>query len=84
MASTNILGIKDVYGDEGLEKMKGCGFHYSQSVQRQMKTLEEPQRSSFHNFADLLHRSATTAAYAHTYDEIQAYLTEHKMDLQLK
>ena len=84
MASTNVLGIKDVYGEEGVKKMKGCGFHYSQSVERQMKQLEEPQRSNFYNFSQLLHRSATTAAYKATYTEIKEYLTANQMELQLK
>ena len=42
MASCNYSGVKNVYDLEALTKMNGFEFHYNQSVQRQIKRLEEP------------------------------------------
>ena len=70
MASCNYSGIKKVYGHEALKKMNGCEFHYNKNMQRQIKHLEEPQWSNFHNFAEQLLHATTAAAYACTFGEM--------------
>ena len=49
MALGNYREVKKFYGHETLIKLNKCEFHHNQSVKRQMKRLEKPQRSDFHN-----------------------------------
>ena len=83
MASCNYSGIKNVYGNEALTKMNGCEFHNNQSVQRQIKWLEEPQRSNFQNFAEQLLHTTTLAAYAHTLGEMKTYIMSNDLKDQM-
>ena len=72
MTFCDYSGIKKVYCHEALTKMNGCEFHCNQSVQRQIKQLEEPQRSSFRDFAKQMLHATTPAGYAHTFGEMKA------------
>ena len=83
MVSCNYSGINNVYGHETLIKINGCEFHYNQSVQRQIKQLEEPQPSNFHNFIKQLLHATTTAAYAHTFGEMKEYIMSNDLNDQM-
>ena len=83
MGSCNYSGIKNVYGNEALIKMDGCESHYNQSVQRQIKRLEEPQWSNFHNFAKQLLHATTPAVYSHMFDEMKTYIMSNDLKDQI-
>ena len=83
VASSNYSGIKNVYSNEALTRMNGCEFHYNQSVQRQIKLLEEAQRSNFHNLAEQLLNATTPAAYVHTFGEMKTYIMSNGLKDQM-
>ena len=79
----NYSGIKKVYGHEALTKTNGREFHYNQSVQRQIKLLEEYQKRNFHNFTEQLLHATIPAAYAHTFGEMKAYIISNDLKDQM-
>ena len=83
MAYFNYGVIKKVYGHEAVTKINGCEFHYNQSVQRQIKRLEEPQRSNFYSFAEQLLHATTPATYAHTFGEMKTYIISNDLKDQM-
>jgi len=36
MASANMNGLTKMYGEDILEKVKGCEFHFKQSIERKV------------------------------------------------
>ena len=64
MATSNFTGISAVYGEEVLDKMNGCEFHFN-------------HRSIFHSLAnDMLH-ATTTEAYNKAYSDFSLFLTSN-------
>ena len=73
-----------VYGEEVLDKMNGCEFHFNQSVQRQMSSLDEPHRSIFHSLAnDMLH-ATTTEAHNKAYGDFSLFIPSNNQITWLK
>ena len=74
MASSNFTGISAVYGEDVLSEMNGCEFHFNQSVQRQVKKLDEPLGTMFLTYAKSILRSTTPEAYESTHQEMKLFL----------
>ena len=77
MASSNFSGMSAVFGDEILGKMNGCEFHFHQSVQRQMKNLDEPHRGTFHSHVTALLRATTREAYQKAHNDCALFLSSN-------
>ena len=75
MASSNITGIAVVYGNSISDRMNGCEFHYNQSVQRQMRSLDDPHRTTFNSLAKDLLRSTTPEAFTKAHSDFKSFLS---------
>ena len=64
MATANFSGFSIVYGEDVLTKVKGCEFHFKQSVERKVKTLNT-KGEEFRNLALRLLIASTPEAYSH-------------------
>ena len=62
MAKPNFSGLSIVYGEDVLTKVKGCEFHFKQSVERKVKTLNI-KGEEFRNLALGLLITSTPEAY---------------------
>ncbi len=47
MAGANLVGIKEVFGDEALERVKTCEFHYKQNVNKKARLLDTESGDEF-------------------------------------
>ena len=73
----NFILISAIYGDSLLNKMNGCKFHFNQSVQRQMRILDEPHYSTFLSLANDLLYATTPEPYNKTNDDFYLFLTSN-------
>ena len=64
MAKANFSGLSIVYGEDVLTKVKGCEFHFKQSAERKVKTLNN-KGEEFRNVALGLLITSTPEAYSH-------------------
>ena len=64
MATANFSGLSIVYGEDVLTKVKGCEFHFKQSAERKVKTLNN-KGQEFRNVAVGLLIASTPEAYSH-------------------
>ena len=63
-----------IYGNEVLSKMNGCKFHFNQSVQRQMRTLDETHRTKVYSLTNELLYATTPEAYRKTHVDLYLFL----------
>ena len=64
MATANFSVFSIVYGEDVLTKVKGCEFHFKQSVERRVKTLNT-MGEEFRKVAIRLLIASTPEAYSH-------------------
>ena len=64
MATANFSGLSIVYGEDVLTKVKGCEFHFKQSAERKVKTLNN-KGQEFRNVALGLLITSIPEAYSH-------------------
>ena len=64
IATANFSSLSIVYGENVLTKVKGCEFHFKQSVERRVKTLNA-KGEEFRNVAIRLLIASTPEAYSH-------------------
>ena len=50
VALANFTGLQMIYGEEVLDKIKGCEFHYKQSVNRKVHLVGKCTFDIFHLF----------------------------------
>ena len=74
MKSSNFKDISAVYGEDALNRMNGCEFHFNKSVQRQVKTLDEPFSTTFLTYAKSILLSTTAEAYEAHHQEMKLFL----------
>ncbi len=74
-AGANWASLKSVFGDDVLQRTKGCELHYLQSLHRHANTLNS--RKSKHNLKKLgnnLREAATPAGFQAVYDSIVSFI----------
>ena len=64
MSSANFNGLAIVYVEDIRLRIKGCEFHFKQSVERVSRTLGQ-KREEFKNLAFNMLNSLTPEAYSH-------------------
>ena len=42
MAGSNFNGLKEIYGEDVMNMIKGCEFHFKQSINRQSRKISDP------------------------------------------
>ena len=76
MATANFSGLSIVYGEDVLTKVKGCEFHYKQSVERKVKTLNT-KGEEFRNLALKRLIMSTPEAYSHALRLLETFLSNN-------
>uniref|UniRef100_A0A7M5VBJ9 OTU domain-containing protein n=2 Tax=Clytia hemisphaerica TaxID=252671 RepID=A0A7M5VBJ9_9CNID len=74
MATANFNGLSKMYGEDVLEKVKGCEFHYKQSVEKKAKTLGEKGDEFRAKSLELL-EAATEEAYTALHRELESFIS---------
>ena len=72
MAGANFHGLANIYGEDVLRKVKGCEFHYKQSVEKKTKTLGE-KGEGFRQIANRLLYATTPESYTSALDAIKSF-----------
>lgn len=77
MAGSNLHGIKEVFGEDALRKVKGCEFHFKECRNRHARTLgSEETRQKFKKLCDALLSSASPSAYYSAKDDLTKFIDE--------
>ena len=78
MAAANMNGLRGVYGYDVISKVKGCEFHYSQSVEKHSKKFQEHDINMFKVLANKLLTSETREAYNAAFDDISKFILKQQ------
>ena len=83
MATANFNGLVKIYGEEVLEKVKGCEFHFRDSINRKASTLGE-HNSKFKEISLSMLTSTTPEAHINALKNMQDFIDkgEKLVDLQ--
>ena len=73
MASGNFIGLVRIYGEDVLDTVKGCEFHYKDSVNKKAKSFGE-SKEQFTAMALSLLTAATPEAYYVARQKLQSFL----------
>lgn len=77
MAGLNLQGLKQVFGDDALQKVKGCEFHFKQCRNRHARTLRsEETRQKCTKLCDALLSTATPPAYYSAKEDLTKFIDE--------
>ena len=77
MATANFSGLERIYGEEVLEKIKGCEFHFRSSVHRHSACLTEDDKVLFHSLSEQLLVSSSREAYDQAHTNLKAFIDEN-------
>ena len=78
MAAANMNGLSDVYGYSVIYKVKGCEFHYSQSVEKHSKKFQEYDIHLFKVLANKLLTSQTGETYNAAFGDISKFILKQQ------
>ena len=67
-----------IYGEDVLERVKGCEWHYSESINRRIASLGDNADEFKEKALNLLH-ATTKEAYIFAYNEIKDFITKMKV-----
>ena len=79
MAQANFSGLIKIYGEEVMNKIKGCEFHYRASVDHKCKNVGD-LGYDFKYLATELLESSTKEAYKASHDKLLKFLDENKLE----
>ena len=82
MALSNFIGLQKIYGEDVTEHIKGCEFHFQQSVKRKSRILKETSKYFIELSFNLL-TASTPEAYGGARDEMKAFLDNEAESKQL-
>ena len=71
------LGLQRIYGENVMRRIKGCEFHYKQSVEKRARKIDSPERENFIYLANEMLRSTSKNAYELARDEMQQFVDIH-------
>ena len=80
MASANFNGLATVYGEDILQKIKGCGFHFKQSIERRVKKLGD-LGEEFKKLANFLLYSTSPEAYNSALETLKQFSINNRANL---
>ena len=69
MAHSNFSGLMQIYGEDVLERIKGCEFHFKDSINRQVRGLDDNEASIFKSMANELLCSSKSVEKFRRYNE---------------
>ena len=59
----NLQGLRKIYGDEFMERVVTCQFHFKQCARRQLKNIDENDHSTFMHLVTKICSAQTVAEY---------------------
>ena len=62
-AGANLQGLRKIYGDEFMERVVTCQFHFKQCARRQLKNIDENDHSTFMHLVTKICSAQTVAEY---------------------
>ena len=74
MATSNFNGLERIYGEVILAKIKGCEFHFKDSVNKHVKFFEEEQQITLKALVNELLSALTEEGYRDAYQEITSLI----------
>ena len=75
MATSNFNCLERIYDGDILAKIKGCEFHFKDSVNKHAKFFEEEQKLTFKTLANELLIASTEEGYRNAYQEITSFIS---------
>ena len=78
MAGSNFVGLEKLYGEGVTSKIKGCEFHYKDSVNKKARSLGE-DGEEFKFIAINLLESSTPEVYEKVKDKMVAFINKKKI-----
>ncbi|XP_066927735.1 uncharacterized protein [Clytia hemisphaerica] len=82
MAGANFNGLSRIYGEDVMNKIKGCEFHFKQSIERKVKKLGDQGGETFKKLANELLLSATAEAYEAAIKKLKDFAKASAPDLK--
>jgi hypothetical protein len=77
MAGSNLQGIQKVFGEEALQKVKGCEFHFKDCRNRHARKLHtQESKDRFKKLCDALLAAATPSAYNCAKENLTIFIDE--------
>ena len=73
MATVNIAGLAKIYGDDIIDKIKGCEFHYLKSANEKASTTSE-KCDEFTPLAHQLLEASTKEGYNNAYNNLHDFV----------
>ena len=77
MASGNLIGLVKICGEDVLQYIKGCEFHFCDSVSRHANKFGK-ERETFKKYALQLLTSSTPEAYEISCQELKSFINTTK------
>lgn len=74
MAGANMNGLKAVFGERALTKIKICEFHYKQSVNRMASKLGDEKSDRYRELCDRLLNSTIEDAYIKAKEQLESFI----------
>ena len=77
MAGSNLQGLKNVFGEDTLQKFKGCEFHFKDCRNRHARKLRtDESRAKFKRLCDALLDAAIPASYYSANEDLNMFIEE--------
>ena len=77
MAGANFNGLKKIYGEDIVNKIKGCEFHYKESINKKVKQLGE-KGDDFKTYALDLLTAFTQESYNAHKSKMEHFIKENE------
>ena len=78
MADANFRGLMLIYGEDVMDKIKGCEWHFQQSVNTHVRQLKESHQNDFKIYSLAMMTATTKAAYVGEYEKLHALLSNEE------
>ena len=78
-AGANLQGLRKVYGDEFMERVVSCQFHFKQCARRQLKNIDENDQATFMHLVMKICLAQTVAEYKKYADALEHICVKKQM-----
>jgi hypothetical protein len=80
MAGANMHGIKDVFGNEALSRIKSCEFHFKKNVNEKARLLRGEIADEFTGKCEGLLLAQTVGGYNKAMESLQDFIKASPID----
>jgi hypothetical protein len=82
MAGANLIGIKDIFGNEALERVKTCEFHYKQNVNRRARLIDAESAEEFKEKCEAMLQAQTEDGFSAARKELDDFIEANPTERQ--